>query len=83
MAKCKVCGKRMKLRAADRYEVRVAEESSILALALYTNLSKTYEGFDCPHCGCQNLMQIRETDVILKGESNDGGRNTESGTGQD
>lgn len=26
--------------------------------------SKTFEAFDCPHCGCQNIVNIREGEVI-------------------
>ena len=69
MTKCKICGKRMKLKAADRYEVRIEKEKLMLAMVsppLRTEPTIA-ECFDCPRCGCQNLMQIRETNVV-KGE---------------
>ena len=82
MTKCKICGKRMKLKAADRYEVRIREQKSALVSAILMAEDTIAECFDCPRCGCQNLMQIRETNVV-KGESDDSGRNTESGARQD
>ncbi len=60
--KCKICGKRFKLMKENRY---LATEK-IGALEGLTKASKIFEAFDCPHCGCQNIVNIRE-----KGEEND------------
>lgn len=60
--KCKICGKRFKLMKKNRY---LATEK-IGALEGLTKASKIFEAFDCPHCGCQNIVNIRE-----KGEEND------------
>lgn len=53
MKKCKVCGKKLTLCSDLRYEVTrfsyLSEEPTI------------YEAFDCPKCGCQNIVGIRET----------------------
>lgn len=60
--KCKICGKRFKLMKENRY---LATEK-IGALEGLTKAAKIFEVFDCPHCGCQNIVNIRE-----KGEEND------------
>ena len=57
--KCKICGKRFKLIKENRY---LAAEKLITFDAL-TKLPKTFEAFDCPHCGCQNIVNIREKTV--------------------
>ena len=69
MTKCKICGKRMKLKAADRYEVRIRKEKLMLAMVIppLRTEDTIAECFDCPRCGCQNLIQIREVNVV-KGE---------------
>ena len=54
--KCKICGKYFKLKAENRYE---AIKAPTLAEVL-TAKAITYECFDCPKCGCQNLVNIRE-----------------------
>ena len=58
MMKCKVCGKRFKPIKENRYEV-VKNPEGILAL---TQSSTTYEAFDCPRCGCQNIVGVREVE---------------------
>ena len=60
--KCKICGKRFKLMKENRY---LATEK-IGAREGLTKAAKIFEAFDCPHCGCQNIVNIRE-----KGEEND------------
>ena len=54
--KCKVCGKRMKLNAKDRYDVY----SNLAPLQCLVENVKHYEAFDCPKCGCQNIVNVRE-----------------------
>jgi DNA-directed RNA polymerase subunit RPC12/RpoP len=54
--KCKVCGKRMKLLAKDRYDVYVRP----VGLNCLTQGVTHYEAFDCPRCGCQNIVNVRE-----------------------
>lgn len=57
--KCKVCGKRFKALKENRYEaikrpsgINIIVEDSII-----------YEAFDCPKCGCQNIVNIREEKI--------------------
>nr|DAF84113.1 MAG TPA: LysW biosynthesis protein LysW [Caudoviricetes sp.] len=54
--KCKICGKRFKLMKENRY---LATEK-IAAFGTLTKLPKVFEAFDCPHCGCQNIVNTRE-----------------------
>lgn len=56
--KCKVCGKRFKLEKSNRYEV----VKNPVGLQVLTQSSTTYEAFDCPVCGCQNIVGIREVE---------------------
>ena len=50
--KCKVCGKRFVLERENKYET-VNEEKGLLSLA---TKAVVYEAFDCPQCGCQNIV---------------------------
>ena len=54
--KCKVCGKRMRLNAKDRYDVVVYP----VGVNCLVEGAKHYEAFDCPKCGCQNIVNVRE-----------------------
>ena len=58
--KCRVCGKKLKLIASNKYLVQVMPESK---LDMFSKIN-TYEAFDCTKCGCQNIMGIRETNVV-------------------
>ena len=41
-------------------------------LAVLTKPSKIFEAFDCPRCGCQNIVNIREQAVgRSRGEEDD------------
>lgn len=60
--KCKVCGKRFKPLAEKKY---IAVEK-IGALECLTKQSKQFECFDCPKCGCQNIVNIREEALEIK-----------------
>ena len=53
--KCKVCGRKFRLRKRKMY---LAVEPRSLYERL-TKPEKTYECFDCPHCGCQHFLNIR------------------------
>lgn len=52
---CKVCGKQFDLKKENKYIVR--ENKGINGIASGT---KKFECFDCPNCGCQNILNIRE-----------------------
>lgn len=56
MAKCSTCGKRVKLRKENRYEVVIKAEAWQKSFGAKDRL---YDAFDCPRCGCQMLMHER------------------------
>ena len=56
MIRCKVCGKFMRLKKEDRYEA-IERPSGLNAL---TEGTVIFEAFDCPKCGCQNIVNVRE-----------------------
>lgn len=56
MRKCNVCGKRFKLLAKNRYEVTVLP----VGFNILTEKAVFYNAFDCPHCGCQNIIGVIE-----------------------
>lgn len=58
MFKCKVCGKRFELQADRRYEV--LRQSNPVCWPT------VYECFDCPKCGCQNMVNVREVNHDTK-----------------
>ena len=60
--KCKVCGKRFKLQADKRYEALKKPDG--FAGVFSGKGIVCYECFDCPRCGCQNIVHIREKTII-------------------
>ena len=54
--KCKVCRKRFRLLAKNKYIVI----ERIGTLEILTKAPKEFEAFDCPACGCQNIVNVRE-----------------------
>lgn len=60
MFKCKTCGRRFRLLAKNRYEI-VRIPTSLKALIE----EKVYfNAFDCPHCGCQNVVGVVEKKTV-------------------
>ena len=64
MRKCKVCGRRFRLLAKNRYEVMIIPYAFSLKQPEYFN------AFDCPKCGCQNIIGIVEKNRVQQ-ESED------------
>ena len=61
MKRCKICGRFFRLKSENRYEVLdrkliPALESLIKKPIMFT----VFEAFDCPWCGCQNVVGVRE-----------------------
>ena len=65
--KCKVCEKEFELLKKNKYIVNV--ELTALQRAFGMVSDKVYEAFDCPYCGCQNLVNERKENII-EGDSN-------------
>lgn len=55
--KCLVCGSDFILNATDKYIVNIP--ASAVSKALLGTYDKIFEAFDCPQCGCQNLVNER------------------------
>ena len=55
---CETCGRGFALIAEERYTVRTVEKTG-LAGAFSGEESDLYDAFDCPHCGCQNVVNKR------------------------
>lgn len=56
MRKCNTCGKRFRLLAKNRYEV----VKSSVGFNCLTQGTTYYNAFDCPYCGCQNIVGVVE-----------------------
>lgn len=53
--RCKVCRRRFTARKDNKYTVTEQKGFEIIPTP-----RKIYECFDCPKCGCQNIVNIRE-----------------------
>jgi len=60
MATCKVCGRDFPLIAEEHYVARNVEKTGIIPAISGQEEATQYDAFDCPHCGCQNVMQERK-----------------------
>ena len=58
MYTCDVCGRDFPLIAEERYTVRGAEKSGLVTAISFEEADR-YDAFDCPHCGCQNIVNLR------------------------
>ena len=56
MKKCNACGRRFRLLAKNRYEV----EKIPTGFECLTKSVTYFNAFDCPHCGCQNIVGVIE-----------------------
>ena len=63
MYKCKVCNKEFELQRKDHYIARDSGKTGLSAL-VGSSEEELYDTFDCPHCGCQNVMQKRKRSYI-------------------
>lgn len=64
MKRCEICGKRFRLLAKNRYEIAKRP----VGLECLTKGTVYFNAFDCPHCGCQNIVGVVEKDVVNKEE---------------
>lgn len=70
--KCGVCGKRFVLDKEQRYTAVSA------GLSRLTEPNTYYDAFDCPQCGCQIIVGVREKTSIETGKENEDNRHTET-----
>ena len=60
---CIVCGRDFALIEEEHYVARDNEQKGIVN-AIADKEGKLYDAFDCPHCGCQNILQERKRGAI-------------------
>ncbi len=61
---CKVCGTRIKPAKDEIY----AATERLTPMELLTSKARVFDAIDCPRCGCQNLLAIREPRVEAENE---------------
>lgn len=64
MTTCKICGRDFPLLIEDRYVARDIVKSGVVPTLVGEKESSLYDAFDCPHCGCQNLIQERKRKLV-------------------
>lgn len=72
MTTCDVCGRDFALIAEEHY-ISIGEGKTGLAAFAGGDQPIVHDAIDCPHCGCQKLLQKRERpyiheDVAIKQE---------------
>jgi DNA-directed RNA polymerase subunit RPC12/RpoP len=68
--KCKICGKEFVLFRDNK--------KIVLSSNNIFNQNMLYEAFDCPHCGCQNIVnQYREEEKTLEAKTDETYKNRE------
>lgn len=55
---CRVCGRTFPLITEKHYVVRASVGNGVLS-SLASVEPELHDAFDCPHCGCQNLVGVR------------------------
>ena len=65
---CKVCKRRFTASKDNKYLVQKARSITDAIMTAPT----TYEAFDCPKCGCQNIVNVRESEVNYESISTPG-----------
>ena len=63
MTTCKVCGRDFPLMAEEHYVAQDPQKVGAIMNLVNTDKAFEYDAFDCPHCGCQNVMQPRKPEV--------------------
>lgn len=63
MTKCVICEKEFELNKEDRYTSRGEARVGLSAIA-GGHEETLYDTFDCPFCGCQNVMQERKRSCV-------------------
>ena len=57
---CAICGRDFALIVEDHYVARNPQMVGALANMVSTDKAFEFDAFDCPHCGCQNVIQERK-----------------------
>lgn len=60
MYTCKVCGRDFPLLFEEQYVATDPRATGVIATLASMDKANQYDAFDCPHCGCQNVIQSRK-----------------------
>ena len=60
MYTCKVCGRDFPLLIEEQYVATDPRATGVVATLVSMDKANQYDAFDCPHCGCQNIIQPRK-----------------------
>lgn len=60
MTTCCVCGRDFPLIYEEHYTARDGKKTGVASVIIGEDEPKIFDAFDCPHCGCQNIMQERK-----------------------
>lgn len=60
MTTCKICERDFPLIVEDHYVAQDPQKVGAIANLVSVDRAFEFDAFDCPHCGCQNIMQNRK-----------------------
>jgi hypothetical protein len=63
MVTCDICGRDFPLIAEETYVARDVERGGVVAVITGEVETAWYDAIDCPHCGCQNVLQERKRPI--------------------
>ena len=68
MRTCIVCGRDFALISEEHYIARDTTKKGLVSAITGEQEPRIYDAFDCPHCGCQNIIgeRKRNFDVQLE-----------------
>lgn len=61
---CRICGRDFPLIFEEHYTARNTSMTGLAAAIASRSEPAIYDAFDCPHCGCQNIMQERRRNTV-------------------
>ena len=74
---CRICDRTFPLIVEKHYVARECVGNGVLS-SLASTEPKLHDAFDCPHCGCQNLVGARlRVNVPTPEQVDDGGEDEE------
>lgn len=65
MITCHVCGRNFPLVEEEHYVARDPVKKGIVSVISGQVEATQYDAIDCPHCGCQNILQERKLEHFL------------------
>lgn len=68
MMTCKICGRDFPLISEERYTARDEKKMGLTPMITGENEPKLFDAIDCPHCGCQNVIQERKRYNLVEDE---------------